>query len=432
MELDPHHPQALQQLAHALRDDERVEEAERLLRAALKGRPDQPVLLADLGLLLADQMRHDEALALYDRALELRPQFVMALNRKALLLDHLGQPAQSLALLREALRLAPREEYAHYNLGLHHLKYGDYAQGWEAYERRRHFEGFIGRYRRFSLREWDGGTLAGHSVLVLPEQGLGDEIMFSSCLPDVAAQARHVIVECDPKLETIFRRSFPGCTVVSRQRTVANDWITRVEPKPDLQLAAGSAARRFRSRAEDFPQKSFLQADAANVATWKAKLDALGPGRKIGLSWRGGVAFTGRKRRSFALEELLPLLRLPGVQFVNLQYTDVSEELRQLESRHSLKVHHWQEAIDDYDQTAALVCALDGVLTVCTAIVHLSGGLGRPALVMVPFGADWRYGAAGERMIWYPSVRLIRQQKVGQWSDVLEEVSRRIRSAAWP
>jgi len=117
---------------------------------------------------------------------------------------------------------------------------------------------------------------------------------------------------------------------------------------------------------------------------------------------------------------------------VSLQYTDVRDELGRLESRHSLKVHHWQDAIDDYDQTAALVCALDGVLTVCTAIVHLTGGLGRPALVMVPFGADWRYGGAGERMPWYPTVRLLRQQQVGQWSEVLEELSRRIRSAEWP
>jgi hypothetical protein len=103
-----------------------------------------------------------------------------------------------------------------------------------------------------------------------------------------------------------------------------------------------------------------------------------------------------------------------------------------LEARHALKVHHWQEAIDDYDQTAALACALDGVLTVCTAIVHLSGGLGRPALVMVPFGADWRYGAAGERMPWYPSVRLVRQQRVAEWGEVLREVSGRLSAGAWP
>lgn len=430
--LNPRHLQAIQQLAHTLREEDRMDDAERHLRAALQARPGEPALLADLGMILADQMRYDEALALFDRALELAPRLLTAINRKALLLDHLGHRQQGLELLQEALRIAPHDEHAHYNLALHHLKYGEYAEGWDLYERRRGFENFIGRYRRFPLPQWDGGPLEGRTALVLPEQGLGDEIMFSSCVPDLAAQARHVILECDPKLEAIFRRSFAGCTVVSRQRTVANDWINRVEPKPDLQLASGSLAQRFRRRSEDFPQRPFLQADAAAVAAWKTRLDALGPGRKIGLSWRGGVAFTGRKRRSFSLEQLLPVLRLPGVQFVNLQYTDVREELRQLESRHSMRVHHWQEAIDDYDQTAALVRALDGVLTVCTAIVHLTGGLGQPALVMVPFGADWRYGGSGERMIWYPTVRLLRQREVGQWTEVLDEVARRIHSAAWP
>ena len=432
LQLNPRHLAALQQLAHVLREEDRLDEAEKHLRAALRERPDEPALVADLGMILADQMRYDDALALFDRALALAPDSTAALSRKALLLDHLGSRSQGLELLREVLRLAPEDDHARYNLGLYHLKHGEFEPGWEGYERRRRLEGFIGRYRRFPLPEWDGGPLAGRSVLVLPEQGLGDEIMFGSCVPDLVAQARHVIVECDPKLEAIFRRSFESCTVVSRQRTVANDWINRVEPRPELQLAAGSLARRFRRRAEDFPQRPFLQPDAAAVAVWRSRLEELGPGRKIGLSWRGGVGITGKKRRSFSLEDLRPLLGLPGVQFVNLQYTDVRDELHQLESRHSLKVHHWQDAIDDYDQTAALVCALDGVLTVCTAIVHLTGALGRPTLVMVPFGADWRYGGSGERMVWYPSVRLLRQQQVAQWADVLEEVSRRIRTAAWP
>lgn len=430
--LNPRHLQAVQQLAQALREEGRMEEAEQHLRAALRERPDQPALLADLGMILADQMRYDDALALFDRVLELDPRSVAAINRKALLLDHLGQGAQGLELLREALRLAPHDPHAHYNIALHQLKHGEFAQGWEGYEYRRSFDSFIGRYRRFPLPEWDGEAFEGRTVLVLPEQGLGDEIMFGSCIPALAARARHVIVECDPKLEAIFRRSFARCTVVSRLRTLANDWINRVEPRPDVQVAAGSLARRFRSREQDFPQRPFLQADAAAVAAWKSKLDALGPGRKIGLSWRGGVGLTGTKRRSFTLEQLLPVLRLPGVQWINLQYTDVREELRELEAKHALKVHHWQESIDNYDQTAALVCALDGVLTVCTAIVHLTGGLGRPALVMVPFGADWRYGGSGEHMAWYPSVRLLRQQQVAQWTDVLEEVSRRIRTSAWP
>jgi tetratricopeptide (TPR) repeat protein len=429
LELDPGATQAMQQLALALREEDRLEEAEAQLRAAVRLRPDSAALLTDHGMVLADLMRYDEALACLDRALERAPQWVMAINRKALIVDHLGERVQGLALLREAARLAPNDDHAKYNIGLHHLKYGAYAEGWDGYERRRSFESFVGKHRRFPLPEWDGGSLEGRTLLVQPEQGLGDEIMFGSCIPEVAARAKHVIVECDAKLEAIFRRSFPECTVVSRQRTLANDWVQRLEPRPELQIAAGSLACRFRRAEAEFPQQAgFLKADPASVAAWRTRLAALGPGRKIGLSWQGGVGFTGRKRRSLTLEQLLPILRRPGIQFVNLQYTDVGEEMRALESRHGVKVHHWQEAIDDYDQTAALVAALDSVLTVCTAIVHLTGALGRPALVMVPFGPDWRYGAAGERMIWYPSVRLLRQRRIGDWREVLEEVSSSISS----
>jgi ADP-heptose:LPS heptosyltransferase len=122
------------------------------------------------------------------------------------------------------------------------------------------------------------------------------------------------------------------------------------------------------------------------------------------------------------LEQLLPLLRVAGVHFVSLQYTEVDDEIRALAARHGITVHHWQGAIDVYDETAALVCALDRVVTVCTALVHLTGALGRPAIVMVPFGSDWRYGAQGERMLWYPSVRLLRQRAIGDWSPVIESV----------
>jgi tetratricopeptide (TPR) repeat protein len=425
--IDPQRVQAMQQLALALREEDRMEEAEKHLRAALRIRGEDAQLLADLGVVLADTMRYDEARRCYDRALQLAPPLVVAINRQALLADHLGDRARASALLEQALRIDPSDEHARYNLGLHHLKHGEYGAGWDGYEARRSFPDFIGKHRRFALPEWDGAPLEGRTLLVLPEQGLGDEIMFSSCVPAFAARARHVVLECDPKLEAIFRRSFVQCTVVSRQRTLANDWISRLEPRPDYQVSAGSLVRHVRRSLADFPpHEGFLKADAGRVGAWRSRLDALGPGLKLGLSWRGGVGYTGKKRRSLSLEQLLPVLRLPRVHFVNLQYTDVREELRDLEQRHALKVHHWQEAIDDYDQTAALVCALDGVVTVCTAIVHLTGALGRRALVMVPFGADWRYGAAGERMPWYPSVRLVRQQRIGEWSGVLEEVSQRV------
>jgi ADP-heptose:LPS heptosyltransferase len=203
---------------------------------------------------------------------------------------------------------------------------------------------------------------------------------------------------------------------------MANDWVNHLEPRPDYQVPIGSLPLHFRRRAEDVPTRAYLVADERKVAAWKSRLEALGPGPKIGLSWRGGVGHTGKARRSLTLEQLRPIFGTAGAHFVNLQYTDAQAELGELRKRHAITVHHWQEAIDDYDETAALVCALDRVVTVCTSIVHLTGALGRPAIVMVPFGSDWRYGAEGSRMLWYPSVHLVRQAAIGEWSGVLETV----------
>ena len=182
--------------------------------------------------------------------------------------------------------------------------------------------------------------------------------MFGSCVPEVAAQARHVIVECDAEARGDLPALLPGmhrglAPAHARQRLGA-------APRAAARRCRSPPARsrcRFRRSAGRLPAAArFLQADPASVAAWRARLDALGPGRKIGLSWRGGVGFTGKKRRSLSLEQLLPVLRLPGMQFVNLQYTDVREEMRALEyAPLASSVHHWQEAIDDYDQTAALV-----------------------------------------------------------------------------
>jgi tetratricopeptide (TPR) repeat protein len=422
LRIEPGRVQALHQIGEILRYMDRTAEAEQRFREALKTRPgDVPIMVA-LALVLGDQMRYAEAFACLEQALAREPGSAIALNAKGLLLDLTGKRAEAEAAYAAVLRSAPDNEDTGFSLGICRLRHGNLAEGWKGFELRRSNESFVGRYRTFPFPEWQGEPLEGKTILVYPEQGLGDEIMYGSCIPDLAARARHVALECDPKLGELFARSFPNCTVKPRARTMGNDWVNHLEPRPDYQVPIGSLPLHFRTRVEDFPARGFLAADPAKVAAWKRRLEALGPGPKIGLSWRGGVGHTGKARRSFRLEELRPVLALEGMHFVNLQYTDVRDELAELSKRFGMTVHHWQEAIDDYDETAALVCALDRVLTVCTAIVHLTGGLGRRAIVMVPFGADWRYGAEGERMLWYPSVRLVRQRAIGEWSTVLETV----------
>ena len=427
LRLEPKRSRALQEIGEMLRYDNQIEAAEQHFREALQSRPGNVTLLVSLAMVLGDQMRYDEAFARIEEVLARHPGSAQALATKGGLLDATGREAEAQAVLRTALNLAPDDADLGYNQALLQLRHGNFAEGWNGFELRRRKDTFIGRYRKFPFPEWDGAPLEGKTILVYPEQGLGDEIMYGSCIPELAARAAHVVIECNHKLGELFARSFPLCTVAPRLRTLANDWVTRLDPQPDYQAAVGSLPGHFRRRLEEFPRHSgFLKADPSKVEAWRGRLAALGPGPKIGLSWQGGVGHTGKARRSLTLEQLLPVLTLPGLQFVDLQYTDVRAELQNLESSHGLRVHHWQQAIDDYDETAALVCALDRVLTVCTALVHLTGALGRPALVMVPFGSDWRYGAAGEAMPWYPSVRLLRQEKIGDWTSVLREVVARL------
>jgi len=423
LRLEPQRVQAMREIGEIRRYENRIAEAEKRFRDGLRLRPDDEALTIDLAQVLADQMRYDEAFALLEKVLARDPGSPLALATKGVLLDLTGQPGEAREVLGAALARDPANIDIGYNLAICKLRHHEFAEGWQGFELRRRKQNFIGRYRKFPFAEWAGEPLAGKGILVYPEQGLGDELMYASCIPQLAAQAGHVALECDPKLGELFTRSFPQCTVIARRRTFVNDWVNHIEPRPEYQMPLGSLPNHFRRRIEDFPQHpGFLKADPAKVARWKARLEALGPGAKIGLSWQGGVGHTGRARRSLSLQQLLPVLRRPGAHFVSLQYTDVKDEVQNLGEKESISVHHWQEAIDDYDETAALVCALDRVLTVCTAIVHLTGSLGRPAIVMVPFGSDWRYGASGERMAWYPSARLVRQQRIGDWSSVLDEV----------
>ena len=145
------------------------------------------------------------------------------------------------------------------------------------------------------------------------------------------------------------------------------------------------------------------------------------------MSWRGGTRGTRRTFRSLGLIDLLPILRIPGLRFVSLQYGDCAEDLERLRREAGIEVVHWPEAIADYEETAALCVALDLTVSVCTSVIHLNGALGRPVWVMVPAVPEWRYGVAGDTMPWYPSVRLIRQAARGDWSEVFERVASDLR-----
>ena len=440
----------------------RSADAGRNFNTALRIRPDYAEAYNGLGNMYQAQLRHREAVTCFKRAIELNPHFAIAYNNLAnvmirgyadadaadryvakaldinprlaeaynnlaMIRQYQGRCEEALLACKQSLSIDPHSKNTLWIRALARLMLGRYAEGWSDYEVRRHVLPTFG-VRKFPYPEWTGAALHGCDVLVYNEQGLGDEIMFASCLPDLFALGGRFVVECSGKLEDLFRRSFaPAFIQVTDQDRPDMSYLTGL-PRFDWQIAAGSLPRYFRTKAADFVRPTgYLRAEADRVRHWRAHLQRAGPGRKIGLSWRGGRPATNQTHRSIELETLVPLLSTHGVTFVSLQYGDCVTEIEQVRSRHNVALHHWQEAIDDYDETAALVSALDLVVSVQTAIVHLGGALGKPVWVMVPSSPEWRYMASGNRMPWYPSARLFRQKQGESWAPVIDQLINRLK-----
>jgi tetratricopeptide (TPR) repeat protein len=426
---DPWSGPALEGLVGWLPDDAVPHADLALVREITERFPDHAPAHAALGRLhLRGSFDAAPALAHLERALALGHRDADTLAACGVALHETGRFVDALAAYDEALAAAPGHVLARFHRATTLLTLGRFGAAWPDYELRLASED---RPRRtFPFPHWRGERLSGKTLLVYAEQGIGDEILFASCLPQVLAAAGRCVIDCAPKLAPIFTRSFPSATVHAGLQGDPVDWAAPLGI--DLQVPAGSLPLCLRRDEHGFPPPAaYLRADEAKADRWRARLRALGPGRVIGVSWRGGTPRTRTERRSLALEELEPVLRLPGHHFVSLQYgAEAAAELAQFAAATGLRVHHWPEAIDDYDETAALAAALDGIVSVCTAIVHLGGALGRPVWVATPRVPEWRYGAQGERMAWYPAVRLLRQTQSGDWTPVVEAIRRDLVAAA--
>jgi len=404
-----------------LADEGKFEEAIGHFHEVLRYEPGYSSAYYNLGLTYRLQGRYGDAGQMLRHALRIEPKFMAAVSSLGVVLGDQGRYEEAMACYEKVLAAQPDYDEALWNLAITRLVMGDFARGWWDYEKR--WLRRTAKARPFSFPRWEGQPLEGRTLLVYGEQGLGDEIMFASCLPDVMALGGRCVVECDPRLAPIFERSFPEVVVHGRSSMDDVSWVAGVG-SIDVQIPMGSLPLHFRQSLADFPKhQGYLKADPARSAYWKARLAGLGPGLKVGISWRGGKVLTRTLLRSVDLETWLPILRLKGMEFVSLQYTPCEEELVQFQQAHGIAVHHWQEAIDDYDETAALVSALDLVVSVCTSVVSLGGALGLPVWVLVPLSPGWIFQREGERMPWFPSVRLFRQEQVNDWRTVIQRVA---------
>jgi tetratricopeptide (TPR) repeat protein len=360
----------------------------------------------------------DEAVASYERALALNPNLAEAHYNLGHLLYALDRSEEAMACFDRALALRPDYGQAHFSMALAQLFGGNFAIGWRNYESRWQSEDHLTPMRPYRLPRWTGETLREGRLLIWGEQGVGDEIMFAGLLPEVVRAGNRCVLDCDPRLQPLFARSFPCVAVISRP--VAED-------APELDIRAhtpcGSLPGFLRSSRAAFSATTspYLIADPAEVERLRAKYQ---DGRRsVGLAWRTNNAKTGHIR-SLDLEVLSPLLARQDIQWVSLQYgAHDALESEASKAGAPLVIDRSVDQLADLDRFAAQTAAMDLVVTIDNSTAHLAGALGIPVWVLLPLSADWRWLAEGELSLWYPSMRLFRQAQAGEWNAVVAEVS---------
>ncbi len=443
--LQPQHAQALNNLAAALRQLARLDEAEHHYRLLTDRFPAMAQAHYNLGNLLFAANRFAEAAACFRRALELQPDNPDMANNLGSALIELGdyagaerhlrqaaerQPDQALpcsnlgAALREmgqvaaaeacfiaALELAGDRVPARNNLATTLLQTGQLEAGWALYESR--WETPTLPPRPFHQPVWEGHPLAGGVLLLHAEQGLGDTLQFCRYVARAAERAR-VVLEVQRPLHTLLARCLPAVEQI----------ICRGErlPRFDRHCPLLSLPRVFGTTLQTIPAAiPYLTADPGQTAAWQARLQSL-PGKRVGLVWRGNQAYADAKRkRDMGAAYLTLLAEVPGVSFVSLQKDLAPDERAAAQS--FLPLTDWTDELTNFDQTASLVAALDLVIGVDTAVVHLAGALGRPVWLLNRFDPCWRWLRDREDSPWYPTLRQFRQTVSGDWAGPLQQVA---------
>lgn len=389
-----------------------------LYRCAVNMAPERPEVWNNYGKALHGLGRHREARDAFMSALK-RADAGNAVDRAnylsnvALTFMEEGERRKAIEWAEKALAVDETCGGAHQTVGFCSLALGDWGRGWDGYAKLH-----TGKYRPIvkigDEPYWDGKPV--RTLFVFGEQGIGDELMFASMLPDVARDCGKVVLECDRRLGGLLARSFPQVDVYPTRKVQAVSWPTRY--RIDAGIAIGDLTMYYRRTPDACPGTPYLVADPERRLQWRALFDSWGPRPKVGLCWSGGHNGVQTKQRAMGLEAFRPLIESLDADFVSLQYRDPTAEI----AATGLPVRHYARATltDDYDDTAALVAELDAVIGIHTAAHHLAGGLGVPSIVMTPARSTWIW--AMPRMPWYASAELFRQRDGEAWSGTVRRL----------
>jgi tetratricopeptide (TPR) repeat protein len=404
---DPHF---LNNRAAALQLLGRYDEALADYDTAIALKPDYVEALGNRGIVLQKLARFQEALASYDQALAINPGYVDALSNRGDTLQQLGRYDEALASYAKALAINPDHANAHFNAGQCRLLLGDFAHGWKDYEWRWKTDALAAERTDFVARWLGGENIAGKTIYLHAEQGLGDTIQFVRYAQAVAQKGATVILGVQPSLKSLLSSVEGAHQVLSDgDRLPAFDFHC---PLLSLPLALDT---RLESVPATIP---YVHVNVAAIQKWETKLGSKQSAR-VGIVWSGRPSHLQDRLRSIALARMVELAP-PNVQLVSLQ-NEVRPEDEKVLSANPQIVHFGAE-LADFSDTAALVSLMDLVISVDTSVAHLAGAMGRPVWILLPFAPDWRWMLGREDSPWYPTARLFRQPAIGDWDSVFDRL----------
>src|SRR5258706_10728099 len=439
----PHSHEAANNLACTVRDQARYAEAVEILRPAINAAPLEPMLWNTLGTVLSEQGDLETAITFFDEALRLDPAFNKSRYNRGNARMALGELDSALEDCETAMtQVKAEDERMMMQLARSTLRIarGEIGPGWDDYEARLSpsFEG-VTHFMIDRPRWTPSSELSGKTLLVVGEQGLGDEVLFANILPDldeaVGADGK-LIIALEKRLVPLFQRSFPKALVGGHATYSVDGRTVRAAPfvtdwdSVDLWTTIASPLRRFRRAVAEFPNRDrFLVADPARIAHWRAVLQTAPAGPKVGLLWKR-MKLDGARARFFSpFADWQAVLRTPGVSFVNLQYCDFADEIARAKAEFDVDI--WTppgiDLKDDLDDVAALSCALDLTLGFANATSNIASACAAPTWSISVPGAWTRLGT--DRMPWYPQTRGFTPPAFGRWPETMQEVAAALATA---
>jgi tetratricopeptide (TPR) repeat protein len=437
IEIQPLDAQVHYNRGRALKSLNRIQESIDSFCRAIELKADYFEAYNNLGNVLKDENDLENAFSLYSKVIEIKPDYAQAYFNRGVILQEFNELDQAELNYEMALSLEPSYADAHLNLGLISLMREDYEKGWGHYDWRFKSERLNIKFLESNRPQWDfsSSTILNKRLLIWSEQGVGDELMFCSLLPELIARFKSIslLVQVDERLLPLMRRSIEGAKFIAKNQEI-------IDQDFDNQMSLGQLASFLRPSAESFINQkvSYLLPDKERTKDLyqnlhpqhysnKALHKVLPFQKTIGISWRSNAPKTGLQR-SLSLSELALAIYKPGVRLISLQYGEVQEEIGICLSKTGVttEVVAGINNFTDLDGLAALMHVCDEIVSIDNITVHLAASMGLKVKVLLPFHPDWRWGLSNLKSVWYPSIELIRQAVPGDWSSVLLELEKQI------